>query len=139
MSRGKSYRNKNGRTDHYDERGRKTGTSYEVSGGRKVIHYDKNGKRTGTSYRNSYGDRYTNYDANGKKTGVSYKNPYGSTVTHYDDSGKKTGYSDVNGHRDPTHSSPSGGASSSNEGEVILVGCLFFFIFIIWAFFEIFY
>ena len=56
-----------------------------------VNHYDEHGKKTGTSVPNIFGG-YNNYDAGGKKTGYSSPGLFGG-YNHYDNRGHKTGSS----------------------------------------------
>ncbi len=56
-----------------------------------IHHYDEHGKKIGTSSPGFLGG-YTNYDANGKKVGRSDPGFLGG-YNHYDNKGKKTGHS----------------------------------------------
>ena len=76
---------------HYDEKGKKVGTSRGQAFGTGYTHYDAKGHKTGESRRSIVGDSYTNYDAKGHKTGESYSNGVG--YSHYDTKGHKTGES----------------------------------------------
>ncbi len=57
-----------------------------------IHHYDEHGKKTGTSRPGLFGG-YTNYDAKGNKVGHSDPGLFGG-YNHYDNHGKKTGHSD---------------------------------------------
>lgn len=57
-----------------------------------INHYDEHGRKIGTSSPGFFGG-YTNYDAKGNKIGRSDPGLFGS-YTHYDNKGKKTGRSD---------------------------------------------
>ncbi|MGM9579024.1 MAG: hypothetical protein ACI3VS_06515 [Evtepia sp.] len=76
-----------GSTVHYDENGKKIGTSY--SGAFKTDHYDANGHRVGSSYNGSFCNDH--YDAKGHSAGRTYKGSFVSD--HYDKNGHKTGSS----------------------------------------------
>lgn len=90
-NKGRSEQNLFGGYTHYDEKGKKTGTSYPgLFGG--YTNYDSRGHKTGTSYPGFFGG-YTHYDNNGHKTGYSNPSLFGG-YTHYDNKGQKTGRSD---------------------------------------------
>ena len=83
MSKVKSYTSLSGnRTNHYDENGKKVGSSYKSSSGSSMTHYDADGDKVGKSYVNSYG-KMTHYDKDGNRIGYSYIRPSGK-VDHYD-------------------------------------------------------
>ena len=58
----------------------------------RVHHYDEHGRKTGTSRPGLFGG-YINYDAKGNKVGRSELSLFGG-YNHYDNHGKKTGHSD---------------------------------------------
>ena len=79
-----------GGTVHYDENGKKAGTSYPgILGG--SVHYDENGRKIGTSYPGLLGGT-EHFDEKGQSVGHSYPGVLGGTH-HYRKTGKKAGYS----------------------------------------------
>jgi len=90
-NKGHSYRNIWGGYDHYDEKGRKIGSSDpSIFGG--YNHYDEKGRKTGYSDPGFLGG-YNHYDTHGRKTGFSDEGMFGS-YNHYDERGRRTGGSD---------------------------------------------
>lgn len=88
--KGRSVKGAFGTVTHYDEHGKKIGTSRPSAFGNGYNHYDAKGKRTGYSNKNAFGNGYTHYDAHGKKTGRSDKSALGG-YSHYDAKGKSKG------------------------------------------------
>lgn len=78
---------------HYDEHGKKIGTSTpNFFGG--YTDYDEKGRKIGTSERAVFGDGFTHYDNKGHKTGSSIGNLFGDGFTEYDADGNYIGYRD---------------------------------------------
>lgn len=81
--KGRSVKGAFGTITHYDEHGKKIGTSRPSVFGNGYNHYDTKGKRTGYSNKNALGNGYTHHTVGGKKTGRSDKNVLGG-YNHYD-------------------------------------------------------
>ena len=90
--KGYSQKDAFGGYNHYDEKGRKTGSSRPNTFGGGYTHYDVKGRKTGSTEQGFLGG-YTHYDAKGHKTGRSERG-LGNSYNHYDSSGKKVGGSD---------------------------------------------
>lgn len=100
-----------------------------------IHHYDEKGKKTGTSRPGLFGG-YTNYDTKGNKVGRSDPGIFGG-YNHYDNHGKKIGHSDPGlfgsyKHYDTDHNSTGssdpnlfGGYSHSSSGGCYVATCVY--------------
>lgn len=66
-----------GNINHYDEKGRKIGSSQV--GSFKTDHYNAKGRKVGSSY--SGGFNTDHYNADGKRTGSSYRGSFFQIIT----------------------------------------------------------
>ncbi len=89
MSSGYSRKNIWGGYDHYDEKGKKIGSS--IPGFLGYTDYDAKGNKVGTSHPSLWGG-FEHYDNIGNKTGSSRPDLFLTGFDHYDSKGNKTGH-----------------------------------------------